>query len=171
MRLRIPSTRYIMQGVRGPTAAGDAHRQLRVDSDEPRREPRISSARRGFSQNGARSLVAKKPRAASVVRRRSDVQRHHRQTQCRAGSAATWDQPLQPEELEVALVSGEAPAGTISFRGAVINTLNIMVSKPPFSRTRASSRTRHILQRCIRQDAGAMPRACKISRADHGVLP
>lgn len=129
----VPSNSPIkkMRGVYAPTAAGDALRPHTQVIDGPRREPRISRARRGFGplQNGANSLM-KQP-AASVVRQRGDAQRDHKQCQWRTASAATWDQPLQPEPLEVTLEAAEAPAGTISFGGAVINTLNIMVNKLP----------------------------------------
>lgn len=122
-----------MRGVCGAPAAGDALRAHTPAIGEPRRDPRIH-ARRGFSldrslQNGANSL-AQQP-AAAVMRQRSAPQRGHTQSQWRAASAATWDLPLEPEAVGVAVEAGEATAGTISFGGAVINTLNIMVHPLP----------------------------------------
>ena len=111
---------------RGPATAVKSLSKPSLFVSEHSRDPRGYAPGSSLLQNGGiRSICNEK--AARTPRQRSDLQLDRKHTRCRLASAATWDQPSEPETTEVAPQREGAPAGTISTQGAIINTLNIMV--------------------------------------------
>lgn len=140
---------------RGPATSGNCHPTGIKFVSELTRNPRTHS--RVFSplQNSPReSRSISKEVSARAPRQRSNVQLERNHSQCRSVSGATWDQPLEVETAESAPLAEGAPGGTISTRGAVINTLNIMVCTPISPRSLLNTTSMfafHSMPRCSAQ--------------------